>query len=169
MGREIVVERKVVALCRCGKSRSRPLCDGTHKLIHFRAPSGLEDGFANESRAAAANGPRTGARSRPGSRPRLCPVEEALRQPGGAGRAAPSLSKVSRWRIAPFASASCGRLPTARSRPGAGSRFQLAHRLREALPGRLGLAALEVRHLTLDAVASSRPAVLLDAPGGHGD
>jgi CDGSH-type Zn-finger protein len=42
-GREIAVEREIVALCRCGKSRTRPLCDGTHKLIHFRAPSGLED------------------------------------------------------------------------------------------------------------------------------
>ena len=42
-GDEIVVERNVVALCRCGKSRTRPLCDGSHKLIQFRAPSGLED------------------------------------------------------------------------------------------------------------------------------
>jgi len=30
--------RKTVALCRCGKSRLHPLCDGTHKLIGFRAP-----------------------------------------------------------------------------------------------------------------------------------
>jgi len=43
-GNEIVLERKTVALCRCGKSRMRPLCDGTHKLIRFRAPSGLEAG-----------------------------------------------------------------------------------------------------------------------------
>jgi CDGSH-type Zn-finger protein len=43
-GEEIVVEREVIALCRCGKSRTRPLCDGTHKLIHFQAPSGLENG-----------------------------------------------------------------------------------------------------------------------------
>jgi len=48
-GSEIVIEREVVALCRCGKSRSRPLCDGTHKLIHFRAPSGLEDGIRKGS------------------------------------------------------------------------------------------------------------------------
>jgi CDGSH-type Zn-finger protein len=43
-GGEIVIDREVVALCRCGKSRTRPLCDGTHKLIHFQAPSGLENG-----------------------------------------------------------------------------------------------------------------------------
>jgi CDGSH-type Zn-finger protein len=42
-GREILLQRQVVALCRCGKSRTRPLCDGTHKLVGFRAPSGLED------------------------------------------------------------------------------------------------------------------------------
>jgi CDGSH-type Zn-finger protein len=41
-GQEIVVDRKVVALCRCGKSRIRPLCDGSHKLVRFQAPSGLE-------------------------------------------------------------------------------------------------------------------------------
>jgi CDGSH-type Zn-finger protein len=30
--------RDTIALCRCGKSKLRPLCDGTHKLIGFRAP-----------------------------------------------------------------------------------------------------------------------------------
>jgi CDGSH-type Zn-finger protein len=38
-GREIEVEREVVALCRCGKSRIKPLCDSTHKAVGFRAPS----------------------------------------------------------------------------------------------------------------------------------
>ncbi|WP_295627806.1 CDGSH iron-sulfur domain-containing protein [uncultured Corynebacterium sp.] len=28
-------ERTVVALCRCGASSIKPLCDGTHKLIGF--------------------------------------------------------------------------------------------------------------------------------------
>lgn len=42
-GNEIVTGRRTVALCRCGKSRLRPLCDGTHKLIRFEAPSALED------------------------------------------------------------------------------------------------------------------------------
>ena len=37
-------DREVVALCRCGKSRLRPFCDGSHKLVRFRAPSGVERG-----------------------------------------------------------------------------------------------------------------------------
>ena len=33
---EVVPHRgRVVALCRCGKSRARPFCDGTHKLVGF--------------------------------------------------------------------------------------------------------------------------------------
>jgi CDGSH-type Zn-finger protein len=45
-GEEIAIERETIALCRCGKSRLRPFCDGTHKLIRFRAPTGPEDGRA---------------------------------------------------------------------------------------------------------------------------
>jgi len=41
-GNEIDAGRDVVALCRCGKSRIRPFCDGTHKLVRFRAPSAVE-------------------------------------------------------------------------------------------------------------------------------
>ena len=41
-GREIEVGRETVALCRCGKSRIRPFCDGSHKLVRFTAPSGPE-------------------------------------------------------------------------------------------------------------------------------
>ena len=33
-----------IALCRCGKSRMRPFCDGSHKIVRFRAPSGAESG-----------------------------------------------------------------------------------------------------------------------------
>jgi CDGSH-type Zn-finger protein len=41
-GREIDVGCRTVALCRCGKSRLRPFCDGTHKVVRFSAPSGAE-------------------------------------------------------------------------------------------------------------------------------
>lgn len=39
-GNEIAVKRRVVALCRCGRSQIRPFCDGTHKVIGFQADSG---------------------------------------------------------------------------------------------------------------------------------
>jgi CDGSH-type Zn-finger protein len=41
-GRPIDAGRDVIALCRCGKSRMRPFCDGSHKLVRFSAPSGPE-------------------------------------------------------------------------------------------------------------------------------
>ena len=43
-GNEIAIDRGTIALCRCGKSRLRPFCDGTHKLVRFRAPSGPRAG-----------------------------------------------------------------------------------------------------------------------------
>jgi CDGSH-type Zn-finger protein len=41
-GNEIAVGRRTVALCRCSRSRVRPFCDGTHKVVRFSAPSGAE-------------------------------------------------------------------------------------------------------------------------------
>ncbi|MFL5519219.1 MAG: CDGSH iron-sulfur domain-containing protein [Gemmatimonadales bacterium] len=42
-GCEIELGRRTVALCRCGKSRIRPLCDGTHRAIGFQAPGRAEE------------------------------------------------------------------------------------------------------------------------------
>jgi CDGSH-type Zn-finger protein len=41
-GSEIDPGRGTIALCRCGRSQIRPFCDGTHKLIGFRAAGGSE-------------------------------------------------------------------------------------------------------------------------------
>jgi CDGSH-type Zn-finger protein len=35
-GVSLVSERHSVALCRCGLSTIKPLCDGSHKTIEFR-------------------------------------------------------------------------------------------------------------------------------------
>ena len=38
-GEEIEVRRAVVPLCRCGRSRTKPLCDGTHEAAATRPVS----------------------------------------------------------------------------------------------------------------------------------
>lgn len=38
-GQVIETRRGTIALCRCGASRTKPFCDGTHKTIRFEAPS----------------------------------------------------------------------------------------------------------------------------------
>ncbi|MDQ3210181.1 MAG: CDGSH iron-sulfur domain-containing protein [Actinomycetota bacterium] len=48
-GQEVFVRRRVVALCRCGRSRTKPLCDGAHGA------------------GSAANGTEGGSRSDPPS------------------------------------------------------------------------------------------------------
>jgi CDGSH-type Zn-finger protein len=47
-GNEIATPSTTVALCRCGRSRMRPFCDGTHQLVHFRCPSAPEHGRREE-------------------------------------------------------------------------------------------------------------------------
>lgn len=53
-GAVIEIGRRTVALCRCGKSRTRPLCDGTHRLVRFRAPGTLESGPESDGARAGA-------------------------------------------------------------------------------------------------------------------
>ncbi len=36
-GNEFRAERASVALCRCGGSKTKPFCDGTHSRLGFRA------------------------------------------------------------------------------------------------------------------------------------
>lgn len=35
-----------IALCRCGASKNKPLCDNTHKKVSFQAPGSLGENFA---------------------------------------------------------------------------------------------------------------------------
>ncbi|MEY2443112.1 MAG: hypothetical protein QOJ46_2538 [bacterium] len=51
-GQPIDAGRETIALCRCGKSRMRPFCDGTHRLVRFRAPSSAESGREAGANAA---------------------------------------------------------------------------------------------------------------------
>ena len=39
-GEEIEVRQKTIALCRCGRSARKPFCDGMHKAVGWKAPSG---------------------------------------------------------------------------------------------------------------------------------
>jgi CDGSH-type Zn-finger protein len=39
-GNPLPLRRATIALCRCGRSRTRPFCDGTHKLVGFKAEGG---------------------------------------------------------------------------------------------------------------------------------
>jgi CDGSH-type Zn-finger protein len=41
-GNEIEVRQRTIALCRCGRSRRKPFCDGMHKAVGWRADSGAQ-------------------------------------------------------------------------------------------------------------------------------
>jgi CDGSH-type Zn-finger protein len=38
-GSAVEHDRSVIALCRCGRSRLKPLCDGSHRLARFKDPA----------------------------------------------------------------------------------------------------------------------------------
>jgi CDGSH-type Zn-finger protein len=38
-GTAYTIDRRPVALCRCGGSSKKPFCDGTHSRVGFQAPS----------------------------------------------------------------------------------------------------------------------------------
>jgi CDGSH-type Zn-finger protein len=40
-GSLVQCDRDPIALCRCGRSRIKPFCDGTHKLVGFRAAASV--------------------------------------------------------------------------------------------------------------------------------
>jgi len=42
-GHEYTIERRPVALCRCGGSTDKPFCDGTHRTIDFQASEGARE------------------------------------------------------------------------------------------------------------------------------
>jgi CDGSH-type Zn-finger protein len=42
-GGEMIARKRDVALCRCGASKNKPFCDGSHETAGFRDPGRVED------------------------------------------------------------------------------------------------------------------------------
>lgn len=52
-GQEIEARRRIIPLCRCGKSRMKPLCDGTHQAMRVEARAGADASLASTTLPAA--------------------------------------------------------------------------------------------------------------------
>lgn len=51
-GDEVVHHRNVIALCRCGRSARKPLCDGSHARSRFRDAADIDKMTAELATAA---------------------------------------------------------------------------------------------------------------------
>jgi len=81
------VEYMRVALCRCGQSKNKPLCDGSHKAAGFADP-GRYSGPPDD----ATPGVPTGFRGGSSSRPRMDRRSSPAKKPGCAAAANPATS-----------------------------------------------------------------------------
>jgi CDGSH-type Zn-finger protein len=48
-GRVYPIDRRPIALCRCGQSSRKPFCDGTHRVCGFVGDSGAVAGAAGDA------------------------------------------------------------------------------------------------------------------------
>lgn len=50
-GGEFVLDRRPIALCRCGASHNKPFCDGSHRRVDFASQPRADEAARSETRA----------------------------------------------------------------------------------------------------------------------